>query len=84
MLFMAQHKFASNVCEKALVTSTPEMRSALIDEIITPKREGANVVMMMMRDQYASRCRSLIVLVRPSDGCLPDSRLRPPASIVCC
>ena len=56
---MAQHKFASNVCEKALVTATPELRSALIDEIIVPKREGANVVMMMMRDQYASECSGL-------------------------
>lgn len=52
---MARHKFASNVCEKALITSTPEMRRALIDEIVTPKHEGANNVMMMMRDQYASK-----------------------------
>ncbi|CAL1704429.1 unnamed protein product [Somion occarium] len=54
LLAMARHKFASNVCEKALITSTPEMRRALIDEIVTPKHEGANNVMMMMRDQYAN------------------------------
>lgn len=68
MLFMSQHKFASNVCEKALVTSTPEMRSALIEEIIAPKREGANVVMMMMRDQYASEWCVSIGRVQFSDG----------------
>ncbi|KAI0079938.1 ARM repeat-containing protein [Panus rudis PR-1116 ss-1] len=53
-LLMARHKFASNVCEKALITTTSELRRALIDEIISPKHEGANVIMMMMKDQYAN------------------------------
>jgi pumilio RNA-binding family len=36
ILHMARHKFASNVCEKALITSPPSTRALLIEEILTP------------------------------------------------
>lgn len=55
MLNMARHKFASNVCEKALVTATTEERRALVDEIITPKPDGMSPIVSMMKDQFASK-----------------------------
>jgi pumilio RNA-binding family len=54
MLNMARHKFASNVCEKALVTADPENRRFLIDEIMSPKQDGVSPVTTMMKDQFAS------------------------------
>ncbi|KAK7689325.1 hypothetical protein QCA50_007116 [Cerrena zonata] len=54
MLFLAQQKFASRVCEKASITSTAEMRSALIDEIVIPKCKDMDVITTMICDQYAN------------------------------
>lgn len=54
MLLMARHKFASNVCEKALVTADPVNRSILIDEIMTPKQDGVSAIVTMMKDQFAN------------------------------
>ncbi|TDL27491.1 ARM repeat-containing protein [Rickenella mellea] len=54
MLQMARHKFASNVCEKALITADPENRRILIDEIMTPKQDGVNPIVTMMKDQFAN------------------------------
>lgn len=56
----ARHKFASNVCEKALQYADAETRRALIDEIISPKPER-KVIPLMMQDSYASKswCRFL-------------------------
>lgn len=62
MLQMAKHKFASNVCEKALVTADSENRRLLIEEIMTPKADGVSPIVTMMKDQYASKCLMLIVL----------------------
>lgn len=62
MLNMARHKFASNVCEKALVTTTSEMRRSLIDEIMTPKEGGVSPVVTMMKDQFASELSRLSVV----------------------
>ena len=59
MLNMARHKFASNVCEKALVTSTLEMRRLLIEEIMTAKEGGVSPVVTMMKDQFASMFYSI-------------------------
>jgi pumilio RNA-binding family len=53
---MARHKFASNVCEKALIVADPENRRILIDEIITPRQDNVNPIGTMMRDQFASAC----------------------------
>lgn len=59
---MARHKFASNVCEKALVCADPESRRILIDEIMTGAQDsGVSPIVAMMKDQYASellRCSS--------------------------
>lgn len=63
MLQMARHKFASNVCEKALVTTDPMSRSILIDELITPRQDGLSPIVTMMKDQFANYVlqRALIV-----------------------
>lgn len=57
MLNMARHKFASNVCEKALVTSDSASRRILIAEILSTRPDGQNVIVIMMKDQYASEFR---------------------------
>jgi pumilio RNA-binding family len=54
MLHMARHKFASNVCEKALTCSTRENRTALIAEIMAPKPDGTAPIAVMMKDQFAN------------------------------
>ncbi|KAF8654193.1 hypothetical protein AX16_003722 [Volvariella volvacea WC 439] len=54
MLQMARHKFASNVCEKALVCADSESRKQLIDEIMTPKQDGVSPIVTMMKDQFAN------------------------------
>lgn len=54
MLQMARHKFASNVCEKALVCADAATRRQLIDEIMTPKQDGVSTINTMMKDQYAN------------------------------
>jgi pumilio RNA-binding family len=58
MLQMARHKFASNVCEKALITSDAVTRRVLIDELMTPKQDGVDPIVTMMKDQFASRYSS--------------------------
>lgn len=54
MLHMSHHKFASNVCEKALLTANAESRRALIQEVMTSEQDGQNPIATMMKDQYAS------------------------------
>lgn len=58
MLQMARHKFASNVCEKALICADLDSRRALIDEIMTPKQDGVSPIVTMMKDQFASTSMS--------------------------
>ena len=53
---MAKHKFASNVCEKALVTADSDSRRQLIDEIMTPKQDGLSPIMGLMKDSFGSKC----------------------------
>jgi len=70
MLKMAQHKFASNVCEKALVCADPENRRRLLHEIMTPRPDGVTPVVDMMKDQFASEfvtrsVTGLFVDIRP-------------------
>lgn len=59
MLDMAKHKFASNVCEKAIVMATPEGRHLLIEEILSVGPDGVSGVETMMKDQFASTCHRL-------------------------
>lgn len=54
MLHMARHKFASNVCEKALIMADLDSRRVLIDEIMTSKPDGVSPIVTMMKDQFAS------------------------------
>lgn len=54
MLQMAKHKFASNVCERALAAADPERKRLLIEEIMTPLPDGTIPIAIMMKDQYAS------------------------------
>ncbi|KAH9926212.1 armadillo-type protein [Fomitopsis serialis] len=54
MLHMARHKFASNVCEKALITADSENRRVLIDEMMASRPDGLSPVLAMMKDQYAN------------------------------
>ncbi|KAJ7109396.1 armadillo-type protein [Mycena epipterygia] len=56
LLYMARHKFASNVCEKALIFADSDARRLLIDEIMapSPKPEGTTPIATMMKDQYGN------------------------------
>lgn len=54
MVQMAKHKFASNVCEKALVTADSESRRLLIEEIMTPRPDTVNPIVLMMKDSFAN------------------------------
>lgn len=53
LLVMARHKFASNVCEKALVCGDNDSRKVLINEMIVPAN-GVAPAVTMMKDQFAS------------------------------
>ncbi|KIK57806.1 hypothetical protein GYMLUDRAFT_172336 [Collybiopsis luxurians FD-317 M1] len=53
LFHFARHKFASNVCEKALQYAEPEARRALVDEIISSKPER-KLILSMMQDSYAN------------------------------
>ncbi|KAG6900881.1 hypothetical protein C0993_009999 [Termitomyces sp. T159_Od127] len=54
ILVLARHKFASNVCEKALACADPDTRRRLIDEILVTKPDGVTPITGMMKDQYAN------------------------------
>jgi len=51
---LAQHKFASNVCEKALICADVNTHRLLINEIMKLQPDGQNAIMTMIKDQYAS------------------------------
>ncbi|KAH7926329.1 ARM repeat-containing protein [Leucogyrophana mollusca] len=67
MLNMARHKFASNVCEKALITAGAEERRILIEEIITPKADGVSPIVSMMKDQFANYVLQRALTVADAD-----------------
>ena len=54
MLNMAQHKFASNVCEKAFIITMTKEQHTLVDEIITSKPGDVSPIVFMVKDQFAS------------------------------
>lgn len=64
MYNMAKHKFASNVCEKALVCADSDSRRLLIDEIMTPKQDGLSPIMGLMKDSFGSELLHFAVLFR--------------------
>ncbi|KAI0749085.1 ARM repeat-containing protein, partial [Fomes fomentarius] len=51
---MAKHKFACNVCEKALMTADSDSRRQLIDEIMTPKQDGLSPIVGLMKDWFGN------------------------------
>ncbi|KAF8910948.1 armadillo-type protein [Gymnopilus junonius] len=51
---LSQHKYASNVCEKALLCTDSETRHTLINEIMINHSESENPVLTMVKDQYAN------------------------------
>ncbi|KDR81636.1 hypothetical protein GALMADRAFT_239707 [Galerina marginata CBS 339.88] len=52
---LSQHKYASNVCEKALICSDSEIRHVLINEVMTtPTADSENPILTMIKDQYAN------------------------------
>lgn len=59
MLHMARHKFASNVCEKALIMADLDNRRVLIDEIMASKPDGVSPIVTMMKDQFASSLENI-------------------------
>jgi pumilio RNA-binding family len=61
LIQLAQHKFASNVCEQALIYADADTRLLLINEIMTPQPDGQSPVLIMVKDQYASKCIYLIM-----------------------
>ncbi|KAJ7097908.1 ARM repeat-containing protein [Mycena belliarum] len=56
LLYMARHKFASNVCEKALAFADADARRLLIEELMAPasKPDGITPIASMMKDQYGN------------------------------
>ncbi|KAH7914709.1 armadillo-type protein [Hygrophoropsis aurantiaca] len=78
MLNMARHKFASNVCEKALMTAGAEERRILVEEIITPKADGVSPIVSMMKDQFANYVLQRALTVADADQKeLLVSKIRP-------
>lgn len=54
MLPMSKHKYASNVCEKAILNGTVEQRRPLIEEISVQRPDGMNPIITMIKDQFAN------------------------------
>ena len=72
LIQLAQHKFASNVCEKALICADAETRRLLINEIMTLHSDGQSAILTMVKDQYASEsvmtsCLAIILLISCED-----------------
>ncbi|KAJ7582685.1 armadillo-type protein [Mycena floridula] len=53
-LALSRHKYASNVCEKCLLSASPEMRHALIDLLLKHNEGNLSPVVLMMKDQFAN------------------------------
>lgn len=74
MLPMSKHKFASNVCEKALQAANTEQRRGLIEEISLMRPDGMNPIITMIKDQYANyvlqRALQIAEEPKPLDGVL--------------
>lgn len=51
---MARHKYASNVCEKAIISSTEEQRLAFVEEMLTEGKDGVAPVTVLMKDQFGN------------------------------
>ncbi|KAJ1889405.1 mRNA binding protein puf3 [Kickxella alabastrina] len=54
VLHLSKHKFASNVVEKCIAYGEPKDRKALIEEVMSVRRDGTSNLVNMMKDQYAN------------------------------
>ncbi|KAF7315723.1 PUM-HD domain-containing protein [Mycena indigotica] len=56
MLSMARQKFASNVCEKAMIFGDSDGRKAIIEELMGPavRSDGPTPIGLLMKDQYGN------------------------------
>ncbi|KAL0946873.1 hypothetical protein HGRIS_013039 [Hohenbuehelia grisea] len=54
IMFMARHKFASNVCEKALMCADADNRRLLIHELMAPRSDGVSPIIHLMKDQFGN------------------------------
>lgn len=62
---LARHKYASNVCEKALICADPDMRARMINEILKGDPtdfKQSSPLSAMVKDQYGSERPYLIVV----------------------
>ena len=51
---VSRHKFASNVCERAMQHARPEDRRSLIDELINMQPDGSTHIPMLLRDAFGN------------------------------
>lgn len=51
---MSRHKFASNVCEKAMAVADLARRRRIVEEMLASGSTGITLVVIMMKDQYAN------------------------------
>jgi pumilio RNA-binding family len=54
VLLLSKHKYASNVCEKAIATADDTRKLLIVQEMLTPGSDGAIPVSLMMKDQFAN------------------------------
>ncbi|GAO48669.1 hypothetical protein G7K_2839-t1 [Saitoella complicata NRRL Y-17804] len=50
----SKHKFASNVVEKCIIHGTTEEKHTVLEEMVEVKEDGANPLLLMIKDQYAN------------------------------
>jgi pumilio RNA-binding family len=53
-LRLARHKYASNVCEKALLAANTDDKQLIIDELLKEGDKGFPMIGLLMRDQYGN------------------------------
>ena len=51
---VSRHKFASNVCEKALFNTRGQLLRDLISELIDIRPDGSNNVRMLLQDAFGN------------------------------
>lgn len=54
ILLLSRHKFASNVCEKAIAAADSARKRSIVEEMLAPGSNGVIPVTLMMKDQYAN------------------------------
>jgi pumilio RNA-binding family len=54
ILLLSRHKYASNVCEKAIAAADDTRKWRIVEEMLVPGSDGTIPVSLMMRDQFAN------------------------------